>query len=141
MPAAIGVPYVTRVTPRLEVMLSEGLYALARLAPGSDLPTWAQGEFVAMVRSRHGLTIACRQDLVPPGVESEAGFRCFEIVGPFELTSLGVVAAASGALAARGVSLFLFSTWETDFFLVKAAALDLAIDALITAGHTVRDGS
>ena len=129
------------MTLRLELTLCDGSYALARLPPESAIPQWAEGEFTAVLRSRGGLTVCCREDAVPPDVEAERGFRCFEISGPFDLSSVGVIAAASGPLAAKGVSLFLFSTWETDFFLAPADQLDAALDALKGAGHLVRDAA
>jgi hypothetical protein len=123
---------------RLEVKLHQGRYALARLVPGSATPPWLEGEFTAVLRSAQGLTACCRESAVPPDVETRGGFRCFEIAGPFELTSVGVVAAAAGPLAAAGISLFVFSTWETDFILVPLDRLDAAIGALQAAGHHVR---
>jgi len=130
-------PYRGNAMPRLELRLHEGRYALARLAPGSAVPPWVEGEFTAVLRSAQGLTACCREDAVPPDVEARGGFRCFEIAGPFDLTSVGVVAAATGPLAAAEISLFVFSTWETDFILVPLDRLDAAIGALEAAGHNV----
>ena len=88
---------------RLELKLHDDRYALARLAPGSAMPSWAEGEFTAVLRSAQGFTLCCRETAVPPDVEAQGGFRCFEIAGPFDLNSVGVVAAVAGPLAAAGV--------------------------------------
>ena len=122
---------------RLELKLHDDRYALARLAPGSAMPSWAEGEFTAVLRSAQGFTLCCRETAVPPDVEAQGGFRCFEIAGPFDLNSVGVVAAVAGPLAAAGISLFVFSTWETDFILVSIERLDATIGALKAAGHNV----
>jgi hypothetical protein len=122
---------------RLELRLYEGRYALARLPPESGVPPWIEGAFTAVLRSSQGLTACCHESAVPPGVEAQGGFRCLEIAGPFELASVGVVAAATGPLAAAGINLFAFSTWETDFILVPVDRLDAAIGALRAAGHTM----
>lgn len=134
---AENVPYWRSMVVQLELKLCDGRYALARLPPGSAVPPWAEGEFTAVLRSPQGLTVCCRESAVPPGVEAQNGFRCFEIAGPFELASIGVVAAVAGPLAAAGISLFVFSTWETDFILVPVDRHDAAIGALKAAGHTV----
>jgi hypothetical protein len=120
---------------RLELRQIEGRYALAQLPPGSHAPSWVRGRFAAMVFSNHGITVACEESAVPAGVNTQSGFRCLEIVGVFELSSVGVVAAAVRPLAEAGISLFVHSTWETDFILVQDADLPLAIRALIEAGH------
>jgi hypothetical protein len=132
-----NIPYSRSAMLRLELKLHEGRYALARLAPGSAAPPWVEGEFTAVLRSAQGLTACCRESAVPPDVEAQGGFRCFEIAGPFDLASIGVAAAAAGPLAAAGISLFVFSTWETDFILVPVDRLDAAIGTLKAAGHNV----
>jgi hypothetical protein len=54
---------------------------------------------------------------------------------PFTL--VGVVASLTVPLANAGVSVFVLSTFDTDYVLVKATDLDRAITALRAAGHTV----
>jgi hypothetical protein len=120
---------------RLELTLVEGRYALAQLPPGSASPPWACGRFVAVIFSSHGVTVVCEENAVPAAVTKRNGFCCLQIAGVFEISSVGVVAAAVRPLAEAGISLFVQSTWETDFILVQEADLPCAIRALIEAGH------
>ena len=41
-------------------------------------------------------------------------------------------------LAEAGISVFVLSTFDTDYLLLKHNQLDRAIDALQSAGHAVR---
>ena len=49
-------------------------------------------------------------------------------------------AALAVPLAAAGVSIFALSTFDTDYVLVKEAALPAALEALRRAGHRVGEG-
>ena len=82
----------------------------------------------------------CAQYQVPPDVEMEGGFRCLRIDADFDLTSVGVVAAATAPLAEAAISVFVHSTWETDFILLKETVLANAIRALRASGHKVIEG-
>ncbi len=68
---------------------------------------------------------------------AERGWRCLGIRGPLEFSLVGVVAGISGALAGAGLSLFVVSTFDTDYILVRAAKLNEAISALASAGYSV----
>ena len=67
----------------------------------------------------------------------ERGWRALRVRGPLAFEVVGVVASVSTALAAAGVPLFVISTFDTDYVLVKAQSLERAISALRLAGHEV----
>jgi hypothetical protein len=50
---------------------------------------------------------------------------------------IGVVSAISGTLAAANVSVFILSTFDTDYVLVPGTRLAEAVRALRLAGHQV----
>jgi hypothetical protein len=53
---------------------------------------------------------------------------------------VGIMAQIGAVLAAVKVSIFVVSTFETDFFLVKDNKLADATKALKNAGYTVLEG-
>ncbi|MFM8274394.1 MAG: ACT domain-containing protein [Gemmata sp.] len=79
----------------------------------------------------------CRQDAVPTGVTCEPGWRCLRVAGAMPFTLVGVLASLTTPVARAGVGVFAFSTFDTDYLLVKAADLPAAVDALRAAGHAV----
>jgi hypothetical protein len=91
----------------------------------------------SVTRTPRELSIVCDEAAVPPGVLSERGFRALVIEGQIDFSMTGVVAAIAGPLAAASVSLFVVSTYDTDYVLVKDDRLDAAIAALQAAGLTV----
>ena len=63
------------------------------------------------------------------------------IDGQLDFDLVGILAELSAVLASVGVSVFVISTYDTDYLLVKDDSLDRAIDALRARGHSVSGGS
>jgi len=51
---------------------------------------------------------------------------------------IGVVASLSTPLAEAGVGIFVISTFDTDYLLVKEGDFQNALIALRTAGHAIQ---
>jgi FMN hydrolase / 5-amino-6-(5-phospho-D-ribitylamino)uracil phosphatase len=117
--------------------LVPGRLAVARLGPGDPVPAWG-GAFTAAIRTPAELTIVADQGSVPPGVRAERDFRALAVDGPLPFTTVGLLARLTGALAAAGVSVFVVSTFDTDWILVRAWDLAVAVAALRSAGCAVR---
>jgi hypothetical protein len=122
----------------MKITLLEGLLAVARLDADADIPPWAhRGAFTSITRTPHELSIVCDEGGVPEDLPAERGWRCLGLVGPIPFETTGVAASFTRALAARGISVFVVSTFDTDYVLVKAAKIDQAIEALRDAGYEV----
>ena len=65
-------------------------------------------------------------------------WRCLRVVGKLELSLVGVIAALTKVLADAGISVFVVSTFDTDYLLVEEVSLDSAVETLEVAGHSVR---
>ena len=63
-----------------------------------------------------------------------------KLEGPFELSTVGILASVAEPLAGAGASIFAVSTFDTDYVLVREGQLDLAIITLREHGHEVREG-
>jgi hypothetical protein len=122
----------------LHLTVLKGAFALCRLSPGEAIPAWATlGAFHSITRTADELSIVVPEGSVPRSVRAQGGFRCIGVEGPFDLASVGVVASLAGPLAQGGVSLFVLSTFDTDYLLVHAESFDLALQILEGAGHRV----
>lgn len=118
-----------------------GRLAVSRLAPGDPVPAWLpHSGFTSVTRTDDELSIVCDERVIPAEVKSDGGWRCLRVEGPFSFETTGVAAAIASPLAAAGVSLLLVATFDTDYVLVREAALERAVDALTSAGHPIRSG-
>jgi hypothetical protein len=114
--------------------------AVARLAPGEALPAWAApdaGELHAVVRTAGELSVVCAEDAVPGDVRAERGFRALAVAGPLPFGLTGVLVALATPFAQAGVAIFVVSTYDTDYVLVRDDRLGDAMGALRGAGHRV----
>jgi hypothetical protein len=119
----------------------DDLYAIVRLDPDASVPDWVyDGPFWSVTRSESELSIVCRQDDVPRGASAERGWIAFVLTGQLDFTLTGVVASLCSPLADARVPIFVLSTFETDYLLVREPDLSRSIDALRDAGHEVDDG-
>ena len=117
-------------------------YAVAQLEPTSEfapLPDWIGGDFFSVTRTPNEISVICAEDSVPDGLRSQGGWRCLEVVGPFDFDHVGVLSALSDTLARAGVSLLALATYETDYLLVQQSRLATALAALRAAGHRIAE--
>jgi hypothetical protein len=91
------------------------------------------------MRTKDELTVVCEEAGVPTGIQVEKGWRSLKVLGPLEFTMVGVLATLAATLAAADVSIFALSSYDTDYFLVKEDDLDRAKQALVAAGHRLKE--
>ena len=118
-------------------MLLESRYAVCKLPPDAALPSWARGAFVSLTRTPEELSVVCLENAVSKEVQREEGWRLLKVAGPLLFSQIGILAALTAPLAEAGVSIFVISTFNTDYLLVKDARLTEAISALEAAGHSL----
>ena len=125
------------VALRLSV-LDERL-AVCRLEAGSEIPPWATGApFFCVTRTPDELSIVCPEACVPAGITREPGWRAFKVEGPLDFGLVGVLSSVAAPLAESEVGILAIATYDTDYVLVQASQLDIAVAALRERGHEVR---
>jgi len=102
------------------------------------LPTTEAG-FWSVTRTKDELSVVCPAEAAPAGdvVKVESDWRALQVAGPLDFSMVGVMAGLTAPLAEIGISVFVISTYDTDYILVKKSALAHAVDVLQSAGHTV----
>jgi hypothetical protein len=128
-------PSDSRTNFTLEVLL--GTFVVCRLDADSDVPDWATGEIVSITRTRDELSIVCSSDNVPEHIQCEWNWRCLRVAGLLDFSMVGVIASLTSTLATANISLFVCSTFDTDYLFVRQGDLEAAVASLKDAGHTV----
>ena len=128
----------------LEVL--PGTLAVLRFDPGSSIPAWTRvdGCLWASLQTVDELTVICPETeatvaeigKLPEG-RRQGDWAALRVAGVLDFSLTGILAGLSGILAARNVSIFALSTFDTDYILVRRGDLSRALDALRGAGHTV----
>jgi hypothetical protein len=122
----------------LKFFLLPETFAICRLHGDAGIPAWAvTGMFFSITRSPEEVSIVCPQSNVPERTRCHRGWRCLKLEGNFDLSMTGVISSVADPLAAGGVSIFVISTFDTDYLLVKNDSLETAIQILSQQGYPV----
>jgi hypothetical protein len=124
-------------------------HAVCRLNRRDPVPRWATrttGGLSSITRTGDELSIIVVDSLAPRNVRCERDWRVIKVRGPIPLDLIGIIAGISGTLARAAISIFAFSTYDTDYVMVKRGRLDLALRVLHQAeypilGPILRDSS
>lgn len=124
---------------KLKYSVLPGRFNVCRAAPETEVkPSWLEGEFSAIVRTRDELSIMCSEAIVAKVAADatvEPGWVALKLEGPFPFSMTGVLASFVQPLAEAEIPIFAISTFDTDYVLVKRENVERAIAALDAAGH------
>jgi hypothetical protein len=91
----------------------------------------------SVTRTADELSVVSRQEVVPNGVASERCWRCLRVKESMPFALVGVLAGLTAPVARAGIGAFAFSTFDTDYLLVKDADFPKAVAALRGVGHAI----
>jgi hypothetical protein len=124
----------------MKLVLSPTSYAITRLLSTSEIPAWVPRHgFVSVTRTAHELSIVSSGDVVPPDSISERHWRAFQVGTTLDFSLTGVLLSIAEPLARANVTIFVVSTYDTDYVLVKEDNIRRAIDTLAAAGFSITE--
>ena len=98
------------------------------------------GRLLFVAKTPDELSLVCESGDVPENVrEAEYGWKAFMISGVLDFGMVGVVARISNILAEAKISIFVVSTYNTDYILLKDGVFDKGLQILECEGYTVND--
>ena len=114
-------------------------YAVARAQPAATVPEgFLSGPgFRTVSRTGDELSLVGPADAIAGMDRVERGWTAFKVHGPFAFDEVGIVAALSRALSEVRIGIFVISTYDTDYILVKQADAEAAIVAWSRDGHEI----
>lgn len=123
---------------KLTLSLLPNHFAICKLSPDADIPAWCKNtEFYSIKRSRNDLSVVCFDEDVPSEVEAERDWRALIIEGPLDFSLIGILASPLTPLAKANISVFVISTYDTDYILVHEIYLFRAISILNIEKHSI----
>lgn len=82
------------------------------------------------------ISIVCKSDSVPRHwIEREDGWTCIRICGKLDFSEIGIIARISAILESKNIGIFVVSTYNTDYFLIKTENFAQAAEALVQNGY------
>lgn len=121
---------------KLNLTLLPTPLAVCRLPADATVPEGIlDAPFCAVTRTEDELSIVVSEPAADASWRVEKEWRGLKVAGPLAFDMVGVVAAISNPLAIAGIPIFIISTFDTDYLLVKAENLDTAMAILEGEGH------
>ena len=94
------------------------------------------GDLVFVGKTDEEISLVCEASAVPSSAtDCEDGWRAFRIEGVLDFSLIGILAKISNILADAGIGIFVVSTNNTDYILVKEESLEQALEVLQAAGY------
>lgn len=95
-------------------------------------------EFCFIGKTDEELSLVCLTEDVPNNTtHREDGWKGFRIQGELDFSLIGILAKISAVLAENEIGIFVVSTYNTDYVLVKEENFEKAIIALEEKGYVV----
>ena len=126
------------VPRRFELSLLPERFAIAQLAPAAQVQPRSEASLYSVTRTADELSMVCPEAELPANARAQTGWRALKLRGPFALSEVGVLSSIATPLAEASISLFVISTFNTDYLLIHAEQLQSAVTALESAGHKIQ---
>ena len=124
---------------KLDLTILPEKLAIVQFPHNEKAPNWISGNFYSITQTAEELSIVCNQNIVPEGIKADKNWKALKVIGPLEFSLVGILANLSTTLAKSNISIFVISTYDTDYILVKNIDLEKAIKALKSAGHNINN--
>ena len=97
-----------------------------------------QNEFCFFAKTDQENSLVCPTEFMPDDmIEREDGWRAFRIQGILDFSLIGILAEISSLLANHKIGIFVISTYNTDYILIKAENFERAVRVLADHGYEI----
>ena len=126
------------MTNELALTRIGGVYTIHRLPP--DKPVQKNilaADFYAIVRTTEELSVVCPVEVPINNSQRQDGWVGLKVEGPLDFDLKGILAGLTTVLAHADVSVYVLSSYDTDYLFVRSPSFEDAVEALRAAGYRV----
>jgi len=95
-------------------------------------------DFISITRTKDELSIIAQKNELNGFLEVENGWKIFKINGILNFSLVGILSKISTILANENISIFVMSTFNTDYIMVKKENIKNAIEILIKNNYEIK---
>jgi uncharacterized protein len=122
------------IKPKIKILDKD--FAIHRLNPEDKIPNELNDEKLFWIgKTDEELSIVCKSGIKLSAQETDDGWKAIKLIGPLDLSEIGILAGITKILAEAGINIFALSTFDTDYILVKKSKIDFAIKTLQINGY------
>ena len=120
----------------MEIKKLEYEFTVCKAASETDIDL--SKDFYFIGKTGEELSLVCQTKDAPENtIKREDGWRGFKVQGVLDFSLIGVISKLSGILAENKIGIFVVSTYNTDYVLVKDKDFDKALEVLAENGYSI----
>lgn len=123
---------------KLRIRLLQGTYAVCQIKDTENiLNCFDEKDFFSITKTEDEISVVMLQDKISSDVKVEKDWRILKVEGTLDFSLIGILAKISGILAKNSISIFVISTFNTDYILVKEEKIEKAMTVLSEEGYEI----
>lgn len=123
---------------KLRIRLLQGTYAVCQIKDTENiLNCFDEKDFFSITKTEDEISVVMLQDKISNDVKAEKDWRILKVEGTLDFSLIGILAKISGILAKNSISIFVISTFNTDYILVKEEKIEKAMTVLSEEGYEI----
>lgn len=111
-------------------------FTICKVKSESDIDLSKEFYFIGKTDEEYSL-VCITDDTPGNAVEREDGWKGFRIQGVLDFSMIGILSKISAVLADNRIGIFVVSTFNTDYILVKEENFEKAFNVLSSAGYSI----
>ncbi|MCL2249688.1 MAG: ACT domain-containing protein [Oscillospiraceae bacterium] len=123
-------------TTIMELQIIDGDFSVCRLDSIEQVDF--SRELLFFAKTPDELSLVCESAHVPvKAINVESDWKMLKVSGTLDFGLVGVVSKISGILAAAEISIFVVSTFNTDYILLKSDSFNKGLKVLSQGGYII----
>ena len=124
---------------KLKIRLLQGTYAVCQINDTEKVPSWVEEKgFFSVTKTEDEISVVMLQDKISKEIKAEKDWRILKVEGTLDFSLIGILAKISSVLAKNQISIFVISTFNTDYILVKEEKIEKAMAVLNLEGYEIK---
>ncbi|MCL2763791.1 MAG: ACT domain-containing protein [Treponema sp.] len=122
----------------IELELLKDEYSIYKFSPDFDLIDYAKEEaFFSLTKTKDELSAVAKENTLSGFIKEENGWKILKINGILDFSLTGILSKISSVLADENISIFVISTFNTDYIMIKNENINKAVNALRKSGYSI----
>lgn len=118
----------------MEIKILEDKFTVAKY---KEMPKDLKGIYFTAVTDEE-VSVLCQTEFLPEGeISKEGDMKGFRIAGELDFSLIGIISRITSILADNDVSVFVVSTFNTDYIFVREENLPIATQLLQMSGYDI----
>lgn len=122
---------------KLKLKILDGLYAVCQVGENFKDFDLENKDFFSITKTEDEVSVVMLQDKINFEIKAEKDWKILKIEGILDFSLIGILSKISSILAKNQISVFVISTFNTDYILIKEEKIEEAISILTQEEYEV----